>query len=113
MYSIKNSVLILSDLYHARYFRKFCQAWHSFTNLVYCIGGSCFQCFHMLSYLIDYFSVRYVYVMNCSLLFLVQTVVWCVIKGNSCALEDVAFSTSTAVTDMMTVGTSVMRGGVF
>lgn len=34
-------------------------------------------------------------------------------RGNSCVLEDVAFSTSTAVTDMMTVGTSVMRGGVF
>lgn len=28
-------------------------------------------------------------------------------------LEDDAFSTSTAVTDMMTVGTSVTRGGAF
>lgn len=28
-------------------------------------------------------------------------------------LEDVAFSISTAVMDMMTVGTSVMRGGVY
>ena len=28
-------------------------------------------------------------------------------------LEDVAFSTSIDVTDTMTVGTSVMRGGVF
>lgn len=51
--------------------------------------------------------------MNRSLLLLVQTVVWCVMKGNSCVPEDVAFSTSTAVMDMMTVGTSVMKGGVF
>lgn len=51
--------------------------------------------------------------MNCSLLLLVQTVVWCVMEGNSCVPEDVAFSTSTDVMGMMTVGTSATRGGVF
>lgn len=44
---------------------------------------------------------------------LVQTVEWYVIKGNSSAREDVAFFTFTAATDMMTVGTLVMRGGMF
>lgn len=34
------------------------------------------------------------------------------IKGNSSAREDVAFFTFTAATDMMTVGTLVMRGGM-
>ncbi len=37
--------------------------------------------------------------------------VWCVTKGNFFVLEVVAFSTFTAVTDMMTAGTSVMREG--
>lgn len=45
------------------------------------------------------------------LLLSAQTVVWCVTKGSSSVPEDVAFSTSTAVTVMMIAGTSVMRGG--
>ena len=62
---------------------------------------SCFLVLH------DDFSVWCVYIL------LVQTVAWCVMRESSCVLEDDAFSTSTAVTDTMTAGTSVMRGGAF
>lgn len=56
--------------------------------------------------------------MNCSSIAVccdlspVQTAVWSVMKGSSCVQEDAASSTSTAVTAMMTVETSVMKGGV-
>lgn len=68
---------------------------------------------HLHERFFSFFLLFAVYVgeINQLVLKLLQTVVWCAIKGNSCVLEDAASSTSTAVMGTMTVGISVMREG--
>lgn len=94
--------------------RDFFSGWHSFNNLAYWrVWLSVFLHVGILEWLL-FFNMYVMYMtMWWPVLLLVQIVVWFVTRGNSCVLEDVAFSISTAVMDMMTVGTSVMRGGMF